>query len=74
MKSIKKVDCPTCGKNFHLINGHQVGDQIQCPYCEDLLEIKKLKPLIVEWIYSIDYAISEEWDFINFDELKYGSS
>ncbi len=67
MKSIKRVVCPTCYKSFHLINGHQVGDHIQCPHCEDLLKIIKLKPLLVDYIYSIDFAVSEEADLLLFD-------
>lgn len=67
MKSIKKVDCPTCYESFHLINAHQVGDLIQCPHCDDLLRITKLKPLIVDYIYSLDYAVSEEADSLLFD-------
>ena len=62
MKSIKRVDCPVCDQVFHLINGHKIGALIQCPGCKDLLVIIRLKPLVVESVYSIRYWEPEYFD------------
>ena len=59
MKSKKRVECPTCGESFHLDNWIRIGAQLLCPYCEEFLEVVKLKPITVNCVYSNDWENSE---------------
>lgn len=62
MKSKKTVECPTCGETVHLESWLRAGVQFLCPFCEELLEIIKLKPVVVNCVYSTDHAEYEEVD------------
>ncbi len=60
MKAIKRIECPTCGETFQLDKRLSKGSQFLCPYCEELLEVIRLKPITLGCVYSTDFAKFEE--------------
>ncbi len=64
MKSKKRVECPTCRETFHLESWLRIGNQVLCPYCEELLEIVKLNPFTLACAYSTNWREfqGEDWD------------
>ena len=62
MKSKTRVVCPTCRETFYLDNWLRLGIQVNCPNCEELLEVVNLRPFTLDCVYSTDWGDFEEED------------
>jgi len=60
MKAVKRIECPTCGKTFKLDGRLKKGAQLLCPFCEELLEVIRFKPITLGCVYSTDFAKFDE--------------
>ena len=59
--------CPSCGEYIYLGDRLKIRQRIICNSCDDSLEIIKLDPVILDWVY-----ISERGNHYFDDEFEYG--
>jgi hypothetical protein len=58
--------CPSCGEYTYLGDQMWIGQQITCNSCDDTLEIIKLDPVILDWVFISDngnHYFDEEFEF-----------
>lgn len=50
--------CPACGVDVHLKDSTQVGQNVVCPRCQELLAVITLDPIMLE-LYKI--SVNNDW-------------
>ena len=61
--------CPLCGEKIKIGNRPWLGQQVDCPACDAVLEVISLHPLALDWpyddegYYATDYDDEEELEF-----------
>lgn len=43
------IECPTCEARFSVSRNTEIGDKVQCPECGELLRVRSLDPIYVEY-------------------------
>ena len=61
-------ECPSCGETVIFERKPTLGQFIDCPFCEEFLEVIDLDPLLLDWpIEDGDYDDDED-DFYEDDD------
>jgi peptide subunit release factor 1 (eRF1) len=48
------ASCPSCKEKIYVGENPKVGKFIDCKFCDEQLEIVKVNPVILDWIYYPD--------------------
>jgi lysine biosynthesis protein LysW len=69
------IVCPTCEARFTVSRDLEVGDKVQCPECGEMLRVRSLDPIYVEYTYDDeDYGYEDyrkEYNRWNEEEENY---
>jgi lysine biosynthesis protein LysW len=61
---MKEAKCPLCGEKIKISVTPWKGQKLECPACEEVLEVVTLNPLSLDWPYDdsgyLDFDYGEE--------------
>jgi lysine biosynthesis protein LysW len=57
---MKEAKCPLCGEKIKIGVKPWKGQKLECPACEEILEVVTLNPLSLDWPY-------DDSGYLNFD-------
>jgi lysine biosynthesis protein LysW len=52
--------CPSCDERIKIVGQAEVGLEVTCPSCGDVLEVVSLDPIELDWIYYDDD--DDDWE------------
>ena len=59
-KEMKESKCPLCGEKIKVGVKPWIGQKIECPACDAVLEVVGLKPFSLDWPYDDSGYILED--------------
>lgn len=59
--------CPACGENIYIKDQLRLGQIVICTGCEEELEIIKIDPIVLDWVY-----IPDGYESYYDEELEFG--
>jgi lysine biosynthesis protein LysW len=52
--------CPSCDERIRIVGQADIGLEVTCPSCGDVLEVVSLDPIELDWIYYDDD--DDDWE------------
>lgn len=59
---MKEAKCPLCGERIKVGVKPWVGQNVECPACEAILEVVELSPVSLDWPYEDDGYVSPDFE------------